>query len=411
MLAWSGGAGAVPGDAATTQYRIGSITKTFVAVLVLRLRDEGLLALDDRLGQHVPDAPLADVTIAQVLSHAAGFRAETGGPWWERTAGGDWHDLLSSIGRDPALFRPGERFHYSNVGFAVLGELVARLRGASWDRVVAQEILKPLGMAATTTQPVSPHAEGLAVHPFADVVLPEPAHDAGAMAPAGQLWSTLADLACWATFLGGDSGDVLAADTLEEMRQPLAFDDRPGEPWTVAFGLGVQVWNVAGRRFVGHGGSMPGFVSLVRVDSASGDGIVVMTNTTAGFGPKLTEALVAVVDEEPRRAAAWEPRRTSPGLLALSGHWFWGPATFVLRVVGEDLVELRPTGEGRGSRFSYADGRWSGLDGYFAGEELRVVAGDDGDPSHLDIASFVFTRQPYDADAPIPGGLDAGGWR
>src|SRR4051794_39313826 len=86
---WFGARGQVDGKPPTqaTQYRIGSITKTFVAVMVMRLRDEGLLDLLDPLGKHVPGTPVGEVTIAQLLSHASGLTAESPGEWWERTPG------------------------------------------------------------------------------------------------------------------------------------------------------------------------------------------------------------------------------------------------------------------------------------------------------------------------------------
>ena len=118
-----GRAGGVAADA-DTQYRMGSITKTFVAVAVLRLRDAGRLELGDRFGAHVTGSALDDVTIEQLLTHAGGVQAETDGPWWERTPGGDWAALAaSSVGQ---RFRSGRRFHYSNVGYAALGAACSR---------------------------------------------------------------------------------------------------------------------------------------------------------------------------------------------------------------------------------------------------------------------------------------------
>ena len=121
-LVWSGAAGTVDGAAPNgdTQYRIGSITKTFVAVAVLRLRDEGLLDLQDPVEAHVAGTPVGSANIAQLLSHSSGLQAETDGPWWERTPGGDWPAPLGTLGPGAAQRRPGRRFHYSNVGFALL---------------------------------------------------------------------------------------------------------------------------------------------------------------------------------------------------------------------------------------------------------------------------------------------------
>ncbi|MEV7026449.1 serine hydrolase domain-containing protein, partial [Kitasatospora sp. NPDC093558] len=88
-LVWSGARSMVDGHAPApdVQYRIGSLTKTFVAVLVLRLRDEGLLDLADPLARHLPGTPADGATIAQLLAHSGGLAAETPGPWWERTDG------------------------------------------------------------------------------------------------------------------------------------------------------------------------------------------------------------------------------------------------------------------------------------------------------------------------------------
>jgi CubicO group peptidase (beta-lactamase class C family) len=414
-LVWHGAVGEVDGrpPTADTQYRIGSITKTMVAVAVLRLRDEGLLGLNDPVGAELPEAPAADATIAQLLSHTSGLQAETHGPWWERTPGVDWSRLAASHRHDATPLPHGRRHHYSNVGYAVLGQLLAHLRGRPWDEVLHDELLGPLGMHRTTVRPVAPAAPGLAVHPFADAVLPEPEHDAVAMGPAGQLWCSIRDLGRWAAFLGGATAGLLSDASLEELGRPIAIDDRPGQAWTTAHGLGVQVHNFGGRRFIGHGGSMPGFLAAVRVDVASGDGAAVMTNTTTGLGPDLIiDLLDLLAAHDPRPAPTWRAGGIDPALLELAGVWYWGPTPLLLHVrAGE--IEIGPmTGPGRSSRFRPAEhGTWRGLDAYYAGERLRVVRRDDGTVDHLDLGSFVLTRAPYDPDSDVPGGVEPGGWR
>jgi CubicO group peptidase (beta-lactamase class C family) len=137
-LVWTGGRGEVGGNQpdADTQYRAGSITKTFIALCVLRLRDSGKLALSDQLGGHLDVTGLgvspavATMTVGQLLSHSAGLRAETAGPWWERTPGSSLSNLAAgSLGDDAARFTPGRRHHYSNVGYALLGALLAAEHG------------------------------------------------------------------------------------------------------------------------------------------------------------------------------------------------------------------------------------------------------------------------------------------
>jgi CubicO group peptidase (beta-lactamase class C family) len=419
-LLWSGGAGSGALPDADTQYRCGSISKTFVAVSVLRLRDEGRLDLEDRLGRHLPDAALPRATIAQLLSHTAGTRAETPAPWWERSAGGDSAALNAALADSPAALRPGS-YHYSNVGFALLGQLVERLRGASWRDVARAELLAPLGLYRTTPRPVGPFAPGYAVHPFADVVLPEPEFDAGAMAPAGQLWSCVNDLTSWAAFLAGEhpgGPDVLATSTLTEMARVRTVDDGPDEAWTRGYGLGLQTWNVGGRRSFGHGGSMPGFLATLRVSGSPGalgsgghDAVVVMANTTTGLDVALAgDLLDSLAQDLPRPVTPWAPAAVSADVLELLGLWYWGPSPLILRATG-DLLDLTALELGRESRFRPAgDGTWVGLDGYYAGETLCIKKGPDGRTVALDLASFILTRTPYQLDSGVPGEIDPRGW-
>jgi CubicO group peptidase (beta-lactamase class C family) len=402
-LAWSAGRGAVADPHADVQYRLGSISKTVTAVAVMRLRDEGLLGLDEPLDRHVPGTPLGDRTIGQLLSHLGGATSESPGGWWERVPGGSLDDL--QLGSAAVVLGAARRFHYSNLGFGLLGELVARHRGRPWEEVVAAEVLAPLGMTRTTPRPTGTAAQGSAVHPWADVVLAEPEHDAGVMAAAGQLWASLTDLGRFAAFLLGDTGDVLSPATLEEMTVPAGVD--PSTPGWSAYGLGLQVVRVDGQTLVGHGGSMPGFLAGVFVDRAEQTGGVMLTNTTSGVDPLVPGLLADLRAAEPRVVEAWAPS-PAPVALDLLGVWFWGPAPHVLRAQAGGLLHLGPLAgrHGRASRFApRADGTWVGLDGYYAGETLCIAA------DHLDLATFVFTRTPYDRGAPVPGGVDDAGWR
>ena len=396
----------------TTQYRVGSISKTFAAVLVMRLRDDGVLDLADAVGEHLPELEGLPITVAQLLSHTSGMRAETAGPWWERTPGVGFAELMSSsIRPEDLLWRPGRRFHYSNVGYAVLGELVSRKRSAPFGEVVRDELLQPLGMDRTTLRPVAPNAEGLAVHPHADLVVTEPEHDAVAMAPAGQLWSTIDDLVRWSDVLSGRRPEILSIESLAEMTEPIGLADTPGQPWTGAYGLGLQLWNQAGKRRYGHSGAMPGFWAMVVVDQRSKDVVLAFANSTySGLRPAFIEELLGVLASQARPPA---PFTTSAGAagspgLELVGTWYWGPVEYRMNLGPDRRLELRgQVSQGRDCDFRPNDdssyvGQW----GYFIGERLEVHRRGDGSVSHLDIASFVFTRTPYDEKAYIPGGLN-----
>ncbi|MER5211401.1 serine hydrolase domain-containing protein [Streptomyces sp. NPDC002838] len=398
------------------QYRIGSITKTFTAVLVLRLRDEGVLDLGDPLEKHVPGTGAGEATIAELLAHTSGLAAESPAPWWERTPGSLRPELADVLGEQPFLHPAGRRFHYSNPGYTLLGALVEKLRGAPWEEVLRREVLEPLGLDRTSTRPQAPHAGGWAVHPWADVLLPEPAEDLGRMAPAGQLWSTSGDLARFAVFLAKGDDRVLSARTVREMRMPAAPAEAADVVDGTTYGLGLQIQHREGRLLVGHSGSLPGFLANLTVSVADDVAAVVLANCTSG--PPLSAVgadLVRIVAEaEPRIPDPWRPlTEVDTSVLELAGQWYWGTHAFALRLTADGLVSLEPlSGNGRRSRFqANGDGTWTGLEGYYAGELLKAVQRPDGSVSHLDLGSFVLTRQPYDEGASVPGGVDAGGWR
>jgi hypothetical protein len=293
----------------------------------------------------------------------------------------------------------------------VLGELVARLRGAPWDEVVVSSLLEPLGMGRTTTRPQAPAAEGWGVHPLADLLHVEPEHDAGAMAPAGQFWSTVEDLSRWAAFLGGETAGLLARGTLDEMCLPIAVNDIPGAAWTGAHGLGWQVWNLEGVRFAGHGGSMPGFLAGLRVNTETGDGCVVFANATSGLQPGLIAELMDILAEaEPIPPEPWSADAEQAASLDLVGEWYWGTTGHTLSLSPQGYLVLGTPGVRRGSRFRPVDGAWVGLDGYHEGETLTVVRDPAGRVSHLDLGSFRFTRTPYDPASDIPGDVHPSRW-
>lgn len=398
-----------------TQYRIGSLTKTFVAVLVMRLRDEGALDLSDPLEKHLAGTKAGPLTIAQLLSHTSGLASESPGPWWERTPGDLRPALADILGDDPMKHPAGRRHHYSNPGFGLLGALVEQLRGKPWGEVLHREILDPLEMTRTSLLPRAPHAQGWAVHPWANVLQPEVVQETGRMAPAGQLWSTVEDLCRFASLLANGADGVLTADTVAEMRTPAAAPEEAS--WEASYGLGMQTYRANGRSLAGHTGSMPGFLCALWVQVDEGLGAVALTNTTSGIaiGSLAADLIGIVADHEPRIPKPWKPlSEVDPQTLLLTGPWYWGPTGVALRLRADNMLELTPlSGNGvLSARFRRdGDDNWIGLNGYFHGETLRPVRNADGSLSHLDIGSFVFTREPYDPGAPIPGGVDPAGWR
>ena len=414
-LVWSGGRGrVVRGDTdsrpdADTQFKIGSVTKTMTAALVMLAREQGHLTLNDPVARFLPDGPFPRATLRSLLSHSSGMPAEPHGPWWERSPGVEREALVAAhVDATPTL-EPGARFHYSNLGYGVLGEIVADVFAGTWADVLAEHVLGPLGMTRTTYQFQAPHAEGFSVDLLTGELTPEPLPDTGVMAAAGQLWSTVADQATWLTALVDPDRSILTAASLEAMRTPqsAAPEDRGGQ----AYGLGVQLVLGEGRMLLGHGGSMPGFCCGVLVDVDTRVGAVALCNGAYGLGDVPGQMLRTVLDAEPPPAAEWRPTRGVPDdVREVVGTWHWGHAASLLTVehAHDDTVRValdpvrgggRVLGFERTGRDTYV-----GTRGYFAGETLRVVRDEQGSVSHLECATFVMTRTPYDPAAPIPGG-------
>ncbi len=374
------------------QYRVGSITKPLTAISVLQCRDAGLLDLDDPVERYLPGAPFGASTLRALLSHSAALPAEPAGLWWERHDDSTQEALFDRV-RDQAPVLGGRReLHYSNLGYALLGAVVAQVRRADWLDVVAGRVLAPLGMTRTTYGPTSPHATGWSVHPHTGRLDREPHTDTGAMAPAGQLWSTLHDLARLTHFWVDPDPAVLGADTVQEMAT--AASAPTGAPVGM-YGMGLRVESAASGVRVGQSGSMPGFLAGMVADSAAGLGAVALSNGTLGSTPTLAEVLLdQVLVDEPPLPPLWRPEPVVDGADELVGAWYWGNTPYVLAVRGGWLC-LEQANAGRSSRFEPVGAdTWRGLDAYFTGETLTVVRGNLGDVEMLNLATYELTRSP-----------------
>jgi len=172
------------------------------------------------------------------------------------------------------------------------------------------------------------------------------------------------------------------------------------------YGLGVRTGPVGALHLVGHLGSMPGFQAVAVVAPDSGRGLVALTNGTTGFaGIELAQRMLG--PDTPPAATPWVPSDAVPRWVdELLGQWFWGNSAHELRWHNEQL-ELHDVARGvLAEQFAPpdADGHIVGAAGYHHGETLHVVRRADGTVGHLECATFVYTRVPYDPDAPIPGG-------
>jgi CubicO group peptidase (beta-lactamase class C family) len=401
-LLWSGAVGLADVEAGReatpeTRYPIASITKSFVAVSVLQLRDVGELALDDPIASHVSDAP-EGVTIRSLLSHLSGIQREVPGSGWETLVFPSREELLASLGSVELVREPGREWHYSNLGFVLLGEAVARRSGLPIERYVEERVLRPLGLEQTTWGPSEPAAGAYLTHPFAEAVLDEPRNVLkGATVAAGGLWSTTGDLARFGAFLHEPDPEVLAPSSLEEMRTLRVMAET--QRWTLGWGLGLMLHRFGDRVFAGHDGGAMGGVSSLVVEQETGVGAVVLANTTAPLDPaglagKLaTAALEAETELEPWRPGELPP----PELAGVLGRWWSEGYEFVFSWRDGHLEARHAAAPDwrRPAVFEHVEGdRFHTVSGRERGESLEIVRDDDGRPTKLYWASYPFTREP-----------------
>jgi CubicO group peptidase (beta-lactamase class C family) len=379
-----------------TQYRIGSITKTFTAAAIMQLRDAGKLDLEDSLDAHVQGAAHAP-TLRRLLSHTSGLQRETHDDAWLKAKFADVPELLETFDRAEQVLPAGARFHYSNLAFALLGIVVEHVSGVPYRDYVQQRLLEPLGLTRISFEPAAPAATGYLVQPYVEGVWDEAPIATGAWIAAGQMWGTVRDLARWAAFLAGPDESVLAKRTVEEMRTLQTIDDHIR--WTSGYGLGLQLMRDGERVLAGHGGSMPGFIAGVFISPTDRVGAAVLTNSSTTHLADLVKKLVAATVErwpvppEPWRVEDPPPDEVTP----LLGLWFmegdpvylrWRDGKLEARYA--DQEEWQPPAV----IVRESDDRWRIESGWEQGELVRVERDGDGSVKRLVLGGYPVTREP-----------------
>ena len=398
----SGRAAFDPDVAATpdTQYRIGSITKTFTAVAILQLRDAGELRLEDTLGDHIPESTHRGPTVRSLLAHVSGLQREPPGEVWESLEDPDVDELLERLPDAELILPPGAYWHYSNLAYALLGEIVARRVRRPATEYLDEHVIGPLGLTRTTWRPTGPAADGFLVDPYADTVQLEKPVELKGSAPIGQLWSTTGDLARWGAFLAEGDDAVLAARTLEEMHAFQAMVPYV-KNWTLGWGLGLELFRDGDRIYAGHGGAMPGFQASLVVSREDKTGAAVLSNGSAlTYVESLALRLAGKTFElAPPQPEEWHVEEPPPhDVVPLLGRWWgegveyvfrWRKAQLEASLAAETPRMLEPT------RFEQeAPDRFRTLSGLERGELLRVVRDENGSVEKLYWATYPFTREP-----------------
>jgi CubicO group peptidase (beta-lactamase class C family) len=379
-----------------TQYRVGSITKTFTAAAIMQLRDAGKLDLEDALDKHVEGAPHAP-TIRRLLSHASGLQRETQDDSWLTLHFAPADELLETLAQAEMVLPSGARFHYSNLAFALLGIVVERVSGMAYMDYVRQRLFEPLGLTRVGFEPEPPAARGYLGQPYADGVWDTIDVETGAWASAGQLWGTVGDLCRWGAFLADPDERVLAKKTAEEMRTVQVIAEH--ERWLGGYGLGLGLRRDGERILVGHTGSMPGFIAVLYVSPKEKVGAAVLTNESEADIVQLGLELVrATVDEWPVAGESWRVGEPPPDdVVPLLGIWFMEAAQLVVRwregrleARFAEMLDWEPSAVFERE----TDDRWRTVSGSEHGEALRIEREEDGSVTRLVWAGYPVTREP-----------------
>jgi CubicO group peptidase (beta-lactamase class C family) len=383
-------------------YRIGSITKTFTAAAVLGLAQDGELALDAPVSRYVAGTPFDEVPLRALLAHRGGVQREAPGDMWQSMRGPDASTLRRALPRAELVDRPGARWHYSNLGYALLGLVVEQATGMSCRDLIDRRLVVPLGLTATAWERPTGAAGGYRVDPYADVVHREPDMDQGAVGVGGQLWSTAADLLVWGDALAGGAPEEVAPAVVGAMHTLEVMVDRTG--WTSGWGLGLILHRRDDRVLAGHTGAMPGFLASLSLDRATRSVAVALSNATRGaaVGTLSADLVQTVIDgrvgEEPRTAAApWVPLDgVPPELDGMLGRW-WSEAAETVFTWRADGLHARLVGAPvmNETRFERLDrDNYRAVKGRFTGERLAVRRDQSGNVVALEWATYPFTRTP-----------------
>ncbi len=337
-----------------TIFRMGSITKLFTSVAVLQLRDRGKLRLDDPVSEHLPWFEVQssfggepEITVRHLLTHTSGLPREAAFPYWTDHDFPTREEIREALPSQSAVFAPATRYKYSNLGIALLGEIVAEVSGEPFAGYLTKNVLAPLGMTSTTLAPAEEHLRRMTnaylrrtedgSRGVADY------YETRGLAPAANVVSTVEDMARFAALQFRDDAPIAAGEqilkgsTIREMHRPhWIYAD-----WTRGRGLGFAVSRRDDKTIVSHGGWVAGHRSHLLLVPDELVAVVAMTNADDAspavftyqaldlLGGAIAEA-VAPKPEEKRADPAWQRflgEYTDP--------WGW---EYKVMILGDELV-------------------------------------------------------------------------
>jgi CubicO group peptidase (beta-lactamase class C family) len=264
-----------------TKFRIGSITKQFTAAAILKLQEEGKISVNDKLSKFLPDFPRADeVTIHHLLTHTSGIHSYTAKPEFmaKVTSPVSEDELIAFFKNDPYDFNPGERWEYNNSAYFLLGHIISKVSGKSFENFLKDNFFAPLAMTNTGVHHASlkltNEAKGYTKE--RDVYKLATNWDMSWAGGAGALYSTVEDLSKWNEGLYG--GKVINEKSLQLGLTPVVLNN--GEKASQSYGYGLMINNYRGQDVAEHGGGLHGFVSQLAWYPEEKLTVAILTNIT-----------------------------------------------------------------------------------------------------------------------------------
>jgi CubicO group peptidase (beta-lactamase class C family) len=272
-----------------TKFRLGSLTKQFTAASILLLEERGKLSVNDLVKKYIPDAPPAwdKITIYYVLTHTAGLPNYTSFPDYAKLEpfASTSRELVARFKDKPLDFEPGERYRYSNSGYVLLGYLIEKITGASYETFLRENIFTPLGMKDSGYDSTS----AIIAHRASGYVFTDDKFENSGFVhmstphAAGALYSTTGDLLKWEQGLFG--GKVLQPKSFEKMTTPFKNN----------YGFGLNIRTVNGHKEVEHTGGINGFSTDMAYYPDDKLTVVVLTNMNGGPAPSQVASKLAAV--------------------------------------------------------------------------------------------------------------------
>lgn len=260
-----------------TVYRIGSLSKQFIAAGVMLLNEESEMNVEDKVSKYLEGTPAnwKEITVHHLLTHTSGLIREA--PGFDPFKIQKEADVIKTAYPLPLLFAPGEKWEYSNIGYFALAEIIHNVSGKQWDEYIAERVFRPSGMTATrTTSLVDIIPKRAAGYDWNGSRL-QNAEPLIALRPSGAFLSTVLDLAKWDAALYTDK--ILKQGTRDQMWKPAAKTTRKLDEQTEYFyGYGWQVAQVSGHRLLIHNGTQSGFRAVFARFVDDKLSVIILTN-------------------------------------------------------------------------------------------------------------------------------------